>query len=307
LPLSIVIPSLNTKAHLENMLSSLAEHAPREPVEVVVVDMTSTDGTMEMLKSRFPKVKVLEDAPNKGYGAAANAGLARATGSHIFIGNTDLLFQEGTLDRILGLLRQFGDQTLLGFRLEGLDGKLQDSAFRLPGRFDLTWRFSAVARLWPRLNNRLTGHLDELAISQATKVGWVTGAALAASSELFRRVGGFDETFFMYSEEVDLCRRINDLGGAVVYAPEVLMLHVGGASLSDDYQRFRWLAAGKVRYTRKHYGGAVLLAARLGAAVAYLSSFPVWIASWMLRRISWRWVRVWAKQYGLALVEAWRT
>jgi GT2 family glycosyltransferase len=111
----------------------------------------------------------------------------------------------------------------------------------------------------------------------------------------------------MCSEEVDLCKRVHDLGGSVVYAPEVTLVHVGAASHSGKDLRVRWWAAGRVRYTRKHFGRVVLLAARLGAVAAYLSSLLIWIKRWLLHRITWHDVRVEARRYGRALLEAWRT
>jgi GT2 family glycosyltransferase len=304
--LSLVIPSLNTKVHVQNMLSSLATYCPQAPHEVIVVDMGSKDGTLEMLAERFPEVRVLSDVPNKGYGAAANAGTAAARGTHIFVCNSDLLFREGSIDRIAQVLGEVGDDTLLGFRLEGLNGVLQRSALYFPGPFDLIWMFSAAVRSSWDLTFRLGRWMADWGITQSTPVDWVTGAALAASRSLFERLKGFDEEFFMFCEEIDLCRRVHDLGGTVLYVPEVAITHVGGATLSDNDLRVRWIAAGKVRYTRKHHGHAVLLVARLGATVAYLSSYPLWVLSWLRRGITSREFGVEARRYGRALLEAWR-
>jgi GT2 family glycosyltransferase len=305
--LSLVIPSLNTKQHLENMLSSLATYPCQAPHEVIVVDMSSTDGTLEMLKSKFPEVKILEDVPNKGYGAAANAGTAAAQGTHILVCNSDLLFREASVDRIFEVLGEVDDDTLLGFRLEGLDGVLQRSALRMPGRLDLMWMFSVKVRSSWKLIFRLGRYLADWDITERTPVGWVTGAALAASRALFDKLDGFDEDFFMFCEEVDLCQRIHALGGTVLYVPEVAITHVGGGTISDSPLRDRWLIAGRVRYTRKHHGHAVLLVARLGATAAYLSSFPIWLVSWLRRRMTASDILAQARRWGATLLEAWRT
>jgi GT2 family glycosyltransferase len=306
--LSLVIPSLNTREHLENMLGSLANDGAKEPHEVVVVDMRSTDGTLEMLGSRFPDVKVLKDVPNKGYGAAANAGIARAQGTHIFVCNSDLLFREGTIDRLVRMLREVGDNTLLGFRLEHANGVIQRSALRFPGRLDLMWMFSAVVRGSWNLTYRLGRYMPDWDFTERTPVDWVTGAALAASRSLFERLGGFDEEFFMFCEEVDLCRRIHDLGGTVLYVPEIPITHVGGGTISNTADlRVSWLAAGKVRYTRKHYGHTVLFVARLGATAAYLTSYPVLLLSWLRRRRTFSDIRADCGRWGKALLTAWST
>jgi GT2 family glycosyltransferase len=304
--LSIVIPSLNTVEHLRNMLCSLFSSILRDPLDVIVVDMSSTDGTVEMLGNEFPQVRVIDSVPNRGYGSAANVGLARATGDHVLVCNSDLVFPEGSTERILEVLGHTNDTTLLGFGLRGADGHPQRSALRLPGPFALVWMFATPIRYWPRLNSFLLGYLDEDAMTRKTPVGWVTGAALAAHRSLFERLGGFDEAFFMNSEEVDLCRRVHQLGGKVVYAPEVTLTHVGGGSSSDSDLMLRWLAQGKARYTRKHFGRVALLGARLGALAAFFTSFSVWFARWVSRKTTFEETVDEARRYGSALLEAWR-
>jgi GT2 family glycosyltransferase len=304
--LSLVIPSLSTKGHLETMLSSLAADTAKQPYEVLVVDMSSADGTLEMLQSKFPKVRVLKDVPNRGYGAAANAGIAQAHGTHVFVCNSDLLFHAGTIDRVVQKLQELGDDALLGFRLEGLNGVMQRSALRVPGRLDLIWMFSATVRSSWKLAYRLGRYMSDYDLKETTPVDWVTGAALAGSRALFERLGGFDEEFFMFCEEVDLCRRIHDLGGKVFFVPQVTITHVGGGTLPNSDARTRWIAAGKVRYTRKHHGHLVLFVARLGATLAYLSCYPVWTLSWLRRGLTSREFRVEIKRWTGTLVEAWR-
>lgn len=305
--LSLVIPSLNTKQHLENMLSSLTEHPPRAPHEVIVVDMSSTDGTLEMLAAHFSQVTVLTDVPNRGYGAACNAGIAEAEGTHVFVCNSDLIFRPGNVDAVAEALEQVGDRALLGFRLEGLNGVMQRSALRFPGRIDLAWMFSVVVRGSWKLAYRLGGYMSDYDLTERTPVDWVTGAAMAASRELWDEVQGFDEQFFLFCEEIDLCKRVHELGGAVLFCPDIAITHVGGGTLANaSDQRVRWIAGGKVRYTRKHYGHLTLFAARLGATLAYLTSYPVWILQWLRRAITTAEFRAEAKKYAAALVEAWR-
>jgi GT2 family glycosyltransferase len=304
--LTVVVPSLNTKNHLGHMLSSLLSVETPSPLEVIVVDMGSTDGTVEMLETNFPQVTVLGDMPNKGYGAAANAGISAATGSHILVCNSDLVFPEGSVKCIVEMLVDSDQKSILGFRLEGLDGLPQRSTHRLPGPFALIWMFAAPLRYCRRLNSRLLGYLDDSAMVSMTQVGWVTGAALAAHRSLFEQLGGFDEAFFMGSEEVDLCRRVWNLGGTVLYVPQVRLLHVGGGGSPDADRALLWLAQGVARYTRKHFGRGVLAAARVGALAAYASSFPVWLARWILRRTSLREAVAETKRYGRTLWGAWR-
>ena len=310
--LSLIIPSLNTKGHLEAMLSSLEKHRPTAPHEVIVVDMSSSDGTLEMLASRFPESRVLRDVPNRGYGAACNVGIAEAKGTHIMVCNSDLIFREGTIDNVAATLEEVGvtnsgSDTLLGFRLEGLDGVMQRSALHFPSRIDLMWMFSVIVRGSWKLAFRLGGYMADYDITERTPVDWVTGAAMAAPRSLWDKLNGFDEQFFLFCEEIDLCRRIHQLGGTVLYVPDIAITHVGGGTLDNASDlRIRWIAAGKVRYTRKHHGQLVLFVARSGATAAYLTSYPVWLLQWLRRGITGAEFRREARRWGEALLEAWR-
>jgi GT2 family glycosyltransferase len=299
--LSLVIPSLNTRRHLERMLSSLKEHAGSHQVQVIVVDMGSTDGSTDLVRNGFPDAVLIEGVPNRGYGAAINVGLQRVSSRDVLACNSDLAFTEGSIDAIIRLLATIDGSTLVGFRLCGLDGGTQRSVHRLPGRFAFTWMFAAPIRYWPALNSYLLGHMDEEQIRDMTEVGWLTGAALAGRKSLFTGLGGFDEAFFMNSEEIDLCRRVWDSGGRVLFAPSITLVHVGGGSSSDTGRALLWLAEGKARYTRKHYGVVVLAVARTAAMAAYASSFAVWIGRFILGRAKWEETVNEAARYGRAL------
>lgn len=304
--LSVIIVSLNTKDHLEKMLTSLVAVKDQDSLDLIVVDISSTDGTVEMVKSRFPQVTLLEDVPNNGYGASANTGMTMAQGTHFIVCNSDIVFPEGAVERIMSFLEEAGQDTLMGFKLEGPDGKMQRSAIGLPGRWDLVWMFSAIVNSkWKRIY-RLGNYLPDWSYTERTPVGWVTGAAMAASRSLYERLQGFDEEFFLFSEEVDLCKRVHDLGGQVLYAPEVSLIHVGRATLPRGKQRTRWIAAGRARYTRKHFGHLVLFLARIVAVFAYLSSVCYWLVRWMRRHMTWKRLVFKTQTLGGALVEIWR-
>ena len=272
-----------------------------------MVDMSSTDGTLEML----------EYALSRGADAARRAQQGLRRGRQRRHGQVQrhphmCLQQRPAVPRGIGrpyrrAPARVGDDTLLGFRLEGRDGVLQRSALYFPGRLDLIWMFSATVRSSWNLTFRLGRFMADWDITERTPVDWVTGAALAASRALWQKTGGFDEEFFMFSEEVDLCRRVHDLGGTVFYVPEVALTHVGGASMDSTDLKVQWLTAGKVRYTRKHHGHVVLFVARLGATAAYLSSFPIWMWRWLRRAITTADLRAQVRRYGKALLKAWTT
>lgn len=282
---SIVIPSLNTCHLLEQCLASFAGQSVWPECEAIVVDMASTDGTAEMLAQRFPDVQVLADVPNRGYGAACNVGAASSHGKWLLMVNSDVaLVQTDSIGLLLQHACSRSGDALFGVRLVGRDGVPQRSAHALPSRWCLPLMFFTPLRYVGSLNGRALGYLDEQSITEDTPVGWVSGALLLIRTELFKRMDGFDERFFMNSEEVDLAARVAELGGEVVFVPDVTVLHHGGGSTSSRGDGLRWLAEGHVRYTRKHFGNAFLLLARAAAIGAYLLSLPVWVLRALLGR-----------------------
>lgn len=276
-------------------------------VDVVVVDMHSTDGSPEMVRADFSQARLIGDTPNRGYGAAANLGARDVRGEWLLILNSDV---ELTDPRSVGeLLRvSAADPTVavVGAQLVGGEGRPQRSAFRLPGPWALAALFCAPLRYLPRVNARALGYVDACELAGPTDIGWVLGAVLLVSHDVFRSLGGFDERFFMNSEEVDLCARVRASGRRVVFHPGVTVVHHGGSSMPSGDQQLRWLAEGSALYTGKHFGLARLRAARVLATVAFASSLPVWAGRVLGKRWTWRDASGECRRYGRALLGALR-
>ncbi|MHB1340400.1 MAG: glycosyltransferase family 2 protein [Coriobacteriia bacterium] len=276
---SIVIPSLNTRDLLRSCLRSWMHQRPAANVEVIVVDMSSSDGTLEMIHTEFPECRVIQDVPNRGYGAAVNVGVKQATGEWVVAANSDVEFEDPLfLVRLVSQADDWGsDRAIFGVRLLNPDGSYQRSARALPGRYALAAMFFAPLRYLRGANARALGYIDDGSLSTPSRVGWLTGAVLLLRRDFFESLGGFDELFFMNSEEVDLCARAYQVGGQVVFIPTVSVTHCGGGSVPSRSDALRWLAQGKVRYTRKHFGRVAVLVARVSAVLAYCLSVPVWV------------------------------
>lgn len=282
---TVVIPSLNTRDLLEVCLLSLARQTAWPECEAIVVDMSSSDGTVEMVARLFPDVRLYKNVPNKGYGAACNFGALHALGERLLLVNSDVDFHRPeALADLLAHADSWTGDALFGVRLVGPDGAPQRSAHGRRSRWSLPLMFFAPLRYIPSFNSRAMGHLDEAALIEDTAVGWVTGALLLLRLELFRRLEGFDEAFFMNSEEVDLAARLIAIGGSVVYVPQVVVVHYGGGSTTSSKSSLGWLAESQARYTRKHFGVGWLALAKVAAIAAYATSIPVWVLRVLLRR-----------------------
>lgn len=263
---SVVIVSYNTREHLRACLATVL---PECPSDVIVADNGSTDGTLEMLATDFPTVAVLPDPGNPGYGAAANNGVRRTQTPYVLVLNSDTLLGTGALQALVGYLDDNLRAGILGPRLLNPDGSLQPSCRPFPSpwlplhRHD---RYAGVMRRIPWLRDR---SLASWAHDRPRRVPWVVGAALAIRREAFDAAGGFDESFFMYSEEVDLCRRMYRLGWETHFAPVAVVTHVGMAS-TRQYRAamLAQLFLSSMRYYERHYSGLSLSAARLATRAA---------------------------------------
>lgn len=251
---SVVVVNYNTRDELRACLGSLSHGYP-----VVVVDNASTDGSAEMVRREAPHVHLLEAPRNLGYGGGANLGISATDSEYVLLLNSDTLVPEGAVERLCACLSSQPRAAVSGPRLLFLDGRLQVSCFPFPGT--LAWLIenkplSAVAKRLPWLR-RSAISLSPPAAS--APVPWVLGAALLLRRTALDQVGGFDQNFFMYYEEVDLCRRLARAGWSTWFVPEAEIVHVGGASTSKGRVSMRLAHfRSTLRYYRRYYRGPFL-------------------------------------------------
>jgi len=225
--MSVAIVSFNTRELLAGCLQSVAAG---HPADTVVVDNGSTDGSVQMVRDRFPAVRVIANARNRGYGAAANQAIAAWTAPAGLLLNTDTVIAPDTLMRLGAYLASRPKVAVAGPRLVGADGRLQRSTYPFPGPLDTLMAEGGLHVLVRRVPG-----LRELALrtwrhDRPRPVAWVLGAALAIRRSAFDAVGGFDPAYFMYGEELDLSRRLAARGFATHFAPVTTVVHLGGAS-----------------------------------------------------------------------------
>jgi hypothetical protein len=250
--LSIVILSWNVRDLLRACLNSLP--LAQSNIEVTVVDAASDDGSAEMVRAEFPGVKVIASPENLGYARGNNLGLRAATGRYVLILNPDTEVMGDALAQMLAYMEANPRVGVLGPQVLYPDHTLQSTRRRFPSLavavFESTW----LQPLAPRrlLDRYYARDLPDDAISD---VDWVVGAALVVRREACEQVGGFDEGFFMYSEELDWCRRMRAAGWQVVYFPPARIVHHAAKSSAQvpaaTHIRFN---ASKVRYFRKYHG-----------------------------------------------------
>ncbi|MGD0393759.1 MAG: glycosyltransferase family 2 protein [Acidimicrobiales bacterium] len=201
------------------------------PAELVVVDNGSTDGSRRELLDRFPDVAVLVPGRNLGYGSAVNRGVAATTAPSVLVCNADLEVTPGAVAGMAAVLAGDPRCALVGPLVRDPDGQRYPSARRFPGLVDAAGH--AVLGIFAP-DNRFTRSYQQADLGAAARdpevVDWVSGACFLIRRSAFEQVGGFDEAYFMYAEDVDLCWRLGRAGWLVVYLPSAEVTHLHGVS-----------------------------------------------------------------------------
>lgn len=229
--LSVCIVNYNGGYFLPACIESVIESDIEGGLEIIVVDNGSADGSVKLVRERFPDVVLIENGRNDGFASANNRAFASAGGRFVLFLNPDTVVPPDALGRMISFLEEEEGTAACGCRLFHPDtGRVEPSARSDPELIPLFWNLTYIDRLFPSspfFARYLMTHAPELEIRDAD---WVTGACLLVRSEVFRLVGGFDSRFFMYCEDIDLCYRIRRAGWRIRYYPAVSVGHYRGLS-----------------------------------------------------------------------------
>jgi len=244
--LSIIIVNWNTQDLLKCCLESIFKHLIRFEFEVWVVDNASTDESMTNIDSFFPQVRLIKNWSNEGFGRANNQAAHLATGDYLLFLNPDTrVFPEA-----INNLDACPCAAAVGPRLLNADGSLQISAFPAPTLGRELWRLFHLDKIFS-----IGQYPQSSFVSKPVKVDILMGACILIRAEVFKKIGSFDENFFMYSEEVDLCERIRKSGWELHWIPNAQVTHFGGMSSRQVAEAmFLELYRNKIKFFRKHRG-----------------------------------------------------
>jgi GT2 family glycosyltransferase len=278
LDLSVIILNWNTRDLLRNSLNSILHPDPSVPcspaappaeIEILVADNASSDDSREMVRAEFPEVKLVCSPLNVGFGAGNNLAVKEATGRYVLFLNSDTIVMPGALSGLVHFADSNPDIGVLGPKLLNEDGSLQYSCRAYPNLGTGFFRNTPLGRLFP--NNAFTNDYLMTSFDHMTPkdVDWVSGAALMMRKSIIEEIGAFDEEYFMFCEDVDLCYRVNHhpRDGAqgsdtwrVTYFPDSIIYHLIGKStdlaptrMTYEFHRSQYL------FYKKHYAATTPL------------------------------------------------
>ncbi len=254
--LTIVFVNYNTAGLLRHALASLAEHPTRFGIEVIVVDNASTeDGGLDRADFALP-FRLIRNRTNRGYGAAANQGIAQARGAYVAVANTDIKFIDNSVEQLVQFLQEEPAAGIVSPLFLWADLTPQSPARRLPRiRYLLAGRRSVISTLFP--NWRRSREFTYAGIEHSSgpvEVEAVFGTFMVAPRQLLLDLSGFDERYAFYVEDVDLCRRVHEAGRKVFVLPQARVIHyLGWARHRRGMTAEFWRVRGFCRYFRVNY------------------------------------------------------
>lgn len=262
--LSVLLVNYNTAHLLDEMFHALDRASEGLALETLLLDNASADGSVALIKARFPQVELIENRVNVGFGRANNQCLARSRGRYLLLLNTDAFVAPDSLQKTLAYMEAHPRCGVLGVRLMGRDGALQPSCRYFPTPWNLFLARTGLNRLFTH-----TRLVDDMAWDHASvrPCDWVPGCFYLVRREVVEQVGLFDPRYFLYYEEVDHCKAVKNAGWEVIYYPDTRVVHIGGESARSEGELSalgRQIEALQIEsellYFRKNHGpGAALL------------------------------------------------
>ena len=276
--LSIIIVAYKSRAELPACLGSLPQELLGRPVEVCVVNNSPGDGVAEWMARDFPAVRFIEPGTNAGFGRANNLGYRATTGECVLFLNPDTVSSAATLEHCVRRVLAEPELGLISPRLELADGSMDLACRRsVPTLWDGFCRASGLAAAFPGTALFAGYNLTHLPVDGTYVVGAINGAFMLGRREVLDRTGQFDEAFFMYGDDLDLCIRVARAGYKIVYDGRVALTHLKGLSVARDFDRMSAAIfdANRDVYL-KHFGSSAF------ARLKWRAMFGLWkrVALW---------------------------
>jgi hypothetical protein len=276
--MSIILVCWNNKAYLDPCLKSLYESELKFTYDIIVVDNGSTDGSQEMLREKYPAVKIIENGSNVGLSKASNQGIQATTGRYVFLLNNDTVVNGPSLNMMYDLLESRPDSGAAGGMLLNADLSFQGGYAKFSNLFEELLIATGIGdRLWPWYpSHHKTDHTQV--------VDWLSSACLIIRRSVLDKVGLLDESYFIYGDETDLQYRMKKAGWNVYHIPQAFTIHYAGKSM-NRWRRRKMVYRGKMLFYRKNYGAVSAFFLRLMFGLLSALKYIVWGTAYLLPKM----------------------
>jgi N-acetylglucosaminyl-diphospho-decaprenol L-rhamnosyltransferase len=270
--LSIIIVNYNVKYFLEQCLCSVTKAINKRETEIFVVDNNSTDGSLEYLQPKFPQVKFISNTKNVGFAKANNQALLKASGKFILFLNPDTIVAEDSFEKCISFLALNKNAGAVGVRMiDGSGFYLKESKRGFPSPWVSFCKLSGLIYLFPQSKIFAKYYLGHLKENENNPVDVLSGAYMMVKKEVLDNIGGFDEQFFMYAEDIDLSYRIQKANYFNYYLAETTIIHFKGESTQKGFRYVKLFYKAMSQFVRKHYDGDISF------FFAGLMDFAIWL------------------------------
>lgn len=253
---SVIIVNYNSTGLLKNCLNSVNTFTKEINYEIIVVDNNSIEGDIDVQFKDFDRVMLIKNDVNKGFGAANNQGAKIAKGKYVLLLNNDTVLFENTIKKVFGYAELIDEKNIIGCKLLNEDKSVQKSVYDFPSVLNVFTSNFFLYLLFPKSKYFNKYHMINKGINNIIRVDVVTGAFLFMNRKSFEALNGFDERFFFYMEDTDLCYRHRKNGGKVVYHPETSIIHLKGKSAKgESWFKNKHQSLSTIKFFQKHFNG----------------------------------------------------
>ncbi|MFV5695627.1 glycosyltransferase family 2 protein [Flavobacterium sp. LB3P122] len=283
--LSVIILNYNARYFLEQCVLSVQNSLERIDSEIIVVDNNSQDDSCEMMKKRFPNVKLIQNKANLGFPKGNNIGVAQAQGKYICILNPDTVVAEDTFTKVLAFAKKLPDLGILGCKLiDGTGTFLPESKRGVPTPWVAFTKITCLYKLFPKSRTFGKYYAQHLNENETGKVDILVGAFMLMKKDLYLEVGGFDEDCFMYSDDIDLSYRILQKGKSNYYFHETTVIHYKGESTVKDETYMKRFQEAMNFFYKKHFRRSVLFSLFIKVGIVFFSFVKMFQGKSTLKR-----------------------
>lgn len=260
---SIIIVNWNGEEVLKNCIESIEKNCNNEMYEIIVVDNNSSDNSVKMVMGNFPHVKIILNEKNEGFAKANNIGVLEAQGEYILLLNSDTLFTDDNISITTNFMNENKKISMLGVKLLNEDFSLQKSCFKLPTITSYTFEYIFRYRYSQNYNYDIKSEVE-----------CISGAYMFIRKSIIKELGLFDEQFYFYQEDTDLCKKLNINNKKIYYIPFSEVVHLGGASTTSVKAKMLiQMHRNRYIYIKKYFPKGALIVFDLITKVGLISDF----------------------------------